>query len=291
MTTPLDLINILRPRPAGTGRFALRSPIGGTPRVFGGQLIAQAILAAGGDVPEERTLHSLQASFIGPGNPGAEMQAEVELLKSGASFTINQVSISQAGKLLFRAIASFQKPEQGDTLLHRGAVPPAIEGMIDESEFLVDMPDDSELNPSIQRSFFTGLIERRSKDWIHPANPGTYPDEAGFWCRFRGPLPDITPLMHQALLGYLSDLDILHTAMRPRGIGTRHPQTMSATLSHSMWFHAPLRADDWFYCDLAGRGVYDNLGLGIGGMCRPDGTLAISVVQEGLLRHSPSPRR
>lgn len=291
MTSPLDdLVAILRPRPAGARRFVLRSPLGGTPRVFGGQAIAQAILAAGFDMPAERTLHSLQASFIGPGDPAIDMQAEVELLKDGASFTINQVSIGQADKLLFRAIVSFHKSEYGETLLQTVPAPPVIDTMISETDFLVGMPDESELNPSIQRVFFTRLIERRSSDWIHPTTPGAHPDKAGFWCRFRGPLSDASPLMHQALLGYLSDLDILHTAMRPRGIGTRHPQTISATLSHSMWFHAPLRADDWFFCDLNGRGIYDNLSLGIGGMCRPDGTLAISVVQEGLLRHAQSPR-
>jgi acyl-CoA thioesterase-2 len=200
------------------------------------------------------------------------------------------VSIGQAGKLLFRAIASFHRPEEGETLLRAGPPPPAIDAMIGESDFLADMPGDNELNTSIQREFFTRLIERRSNDWIHPATPGIFPDRAGFWCRFRGPLPDASPLMHQALLGYLSDLDILHTAMRPRGIGTRHPQTVSATLGHAMWFHAPLAADDWFYCDLNGRGIYDNLALGIGGVCRPDGVIAISVAQEGILRHTPAAR-
>lgn len=285
-----DLIAILTPRQVDTDRFALLSPSRGTPRVFGGQMIGQTIMVAGHNAPADRQLHSLNATFVGPGDPQKPIIFTRQTLKGGSSFTQLQLWAHQDERLIFSATASLHVTETAEVIPVEGDLPELPGTGQDEVEFLAGTVDESELNTSIERDFFTALIERRSRNWIDPLAPCVEPAKAGFWCRFRGDAGQAPPLMHQALLGYLSDLDILHTAMRPRGIGTRHPGTASATLNHAMWFHTPLRADEWFYYDLAGRGISNNVALGLGGLHRMDGALAVTVAQEGLLRHGVPPR-
>lgn len=247
-------------------------------------MFGQAVMAAGHDVPQDRKLHVLHVTFVGPGNPQAEIEFSVETLKAGASFSQCHVTARQEGRVLMVATASFHVEESTESFLETESLPSQPDACCGEREFLAGFPPPEALNGATENSFFADLIERRSQDWADPLEPGTLPPLAGIWCRYRENLAGASDLVNKALLAYLSDLEILYASMRRRGIGMRDPRTASATLNHAMWFHAPLPADQWLYYDLEGRGVNNNVGLGLGGMHSADGTLAVTVAQQGIVR-------
>ncbi|GAA2799623.1 acyl-CoA thioesterase [Streptomyces showdoensis] len=252
------------------------------PRVFGGQVAAQALVAAGRTVPEDRLAHSLHAYFLRAGDPGAPIVYTVDRIRDGRSFTTRRVVAVQHGQPIFHLSASFQTYEEG--LDHQAAMPPAPDP---ES-----LPAPAEMLPRhLPREVADRLVEARAAvDLRYAEVPpwGTVgqPREprSQVWFRTNGKLAD-DPLLHIALATYVSDMTLLDSILLAHGRGGwAVGDVVGASLDHAMWFHRPFRADEWLLYDQESPTASGGRGLGQARIFTQDGRLAISVIQEGVVR-------
>ncbi|MFE1848228.1 acyl-CoA thioesterase [Streptomyces sp. NPDC059489] len=264
--------------------FRGRSRSAVVPRVFGGQVAAQAMVAAGRTVPEDRPAHSLHAYFLRPGDSGAPIVYEVDRIRDGRSFTTRRVVAVQHGKPIFHLSASFQSHEDG--LDHQAPMPPA--------------PDPESLPTSHERMRGYGhipsdvverLLEARAAvDLRYVEEPpyGKFGEprdpHSQVWFRTNGKLDD-DPLLHVVLATYVSDMTLLDSVLLAHGRGGwALGDVVGASLDHAMWFHRPFRADEWLLYDQESPSAYGGRGLGQARIYTEDGRLAISVIQEGVVR-------
>jgi len=260
------------------------SPQKGWKRVFGGQVIAQALVAASRTV-DGRTPHSLHAYFILPGDPLVPIIFEVDRIRDGKSFTTRRVVAIQHGKAIFSLSASFQVEEQG--VEHSFSMPPAPDPDT--------LPDPFDLlrsaGEAAQRrlqAFFDRIrpIEVRPIDLSRYA-PGARgaPREPRqtLWIRIAGRLPD-DPAAHRAALAFLSDMTLLDTGLAAHGFSVSDPEFQVASLDHALWFHRPCRADEWllYVQDSPNSGGSRALTRGL--LYSRAGALVASVALEGLIR-------
>ncbi|MER6910720.1 acyl-CoA thioesterase II [Streptomyces sp. NPDC000594] len=266
--------------------FRGHSRVSVVPRVFGGQVAAQALVAAGRTVPADRTAHSLHAYFLRPGDPGAPIVYTVDRIRDGRSFTTRRVVAVQHGQPVFHLSASFQTAEEG--LTHQTGMPPAPDP---ES-----LPTAAELLPSYAGAF-TGpevlerlLRSREAVDLRYVTDPpygrvGTAREpRSQVWFRTRGTLAD-DPLLHLCLVTYVSDMTLLDSVLLAHGRGGwTVGDVVGASLDHAMWFHRPFRADEWLLYDQESPSSAAGRGLGQGRIWTRDGHLAVSVIQEGVIR-------
>ncbi|WP_225801956.1 acyl-CoA thioesterase II [Streptomyces sp. NK15101] len=252
------------------------------PRVFGGQVAAQALVAAGRTVPGDRLAHSLHAYFLRPGDPGAPIVYTVDRIRDGRSFTTRRVVAVQHGQPIFHLSASFQTYEEG--LEHQVDMPPAPDP---ES-----LPTPAEMLPRhLPREVADRLIEARAAvDLRYAGTPpwGTVgtPREphSQVWFRTNGKLAD-DPLLHVVLATYVSDMTLLDSVLLAHGRGGwAVGDVVGASLDHAMWFHRPFRADEWLLYDQESPTASGGRGLGQARIYTRDGRLAISVIQEGVVR-------
>ncbi|MER7962107.1 acyl-CoA thioesterase [Streptomyces ardesiacus] len=254
------------------------------PRVFGGQVAAQAMVAAGRTVPGDRHAHSLHAYFLRPGDPGAPIVYNVDRLRDGRSFTTRRVVAVQHGKPVFTLSASFQTYEEG--LDHQAPMPPAPDP--------ATLPTGEERlrgYPHLPADTVERLLETRAAvDLRHVDDPpfgafGT-PREphSQVWFRTNGKLGD-DPLLHVVLATYVSDMTLLDSVLLAHGRGGwAVGDVVGASLDHAMWFHRPFRADEWLLYDQQSPSASGGRGLGQARIHTQDGRLAVSVVQEGVVR-------
>lgn len=282
LPTVADIVALLRLQRLDQRCHIGRSPRNGTARVYGGQLLGQSIMAMGAAAPRSLVLHSLQAYFLRSGDITQDLHYEVDVMKESRSFSLLRVMARQNGVAVFTAMASFHAPEGEHQRLATQPPAPAPEDLESETDFLTRVGWQHASSVTFSACFFTQIVERRSATWRHPREGGAAPPHSAFWCRLREPV-DEDPLLHQALLAYLSDLDLMYTAMRPRGIAPRDPDAMASSLDHVMWFHHPVRADKWFYYDIDSPYAAHNRGLGRGAVYQ-NGQLVATAMQEGLLR-------
>ncbi|MET8782738.1 MULTISPECIES: acyl-CoA thioesterase II [unclassified Streptomyces] len=264
--------------------FRGRSRSAVVPRVFGGQVAAQAMVAAGRTVPEDRAAHSLHAYFLRPGDPGAPIVYEVDRIRDGRSFTTRRVVAVQHGKPIFHLSASFQSHEDG--LDHQAPMPPA--------------PDPESLPTSHERMRGYGhipsdvverLLEAREAVDLRYAEEPPYgrfgeprDPHSQVWFRTNGKLDD-DPLLHVVLATYVSDMTLLDSVLLAHGRGGwAVGDVVGASLDHAMWFHRPFRADEWLLYDQESPSAHGGRGLGQARIYTEDGRLAISVIQEGVVR-------
>ena len=253
------------------------SPPHSLPRVFGGQVAAQALVAAGRTVPEDREVHSLHAYFIRPGDPAVPIVYETERVRDGRSFTTRRVLAIQHGVPIFSLSASFQLPQTG--LQH---TQPAPEGVPAPDT----LPGLDALASSAGARWLTQGPRPLDMRFVSPPPwsdefAGASEEPARVWMRADGRLPD-DRLLHVCMLTYVSDLTLLGSVL------VRHDRAegpvQMASLDHAMWFHRPFRADEWLlytcYSPFAGGGR----GLATGRFTQADGTLVATTVQEGLVR-------
>ena len=268
MTKALDeLVDLLDLEPIEVNLFRGVSPKDDRQRVFGGQVAGQALVAAGRTVDEDRTVHSLHAYFLRPGDPAAPIVYEVDRIRDGRSFTTRRVVAIQHGQAIFNLAASFHVDEPG----------------LDFQQPMPDVPPPEELatSPYGHRS-----IDLRYVDGIEAGPDPRPPGRSGrkVWFRADGRLPD-DPLLHACVVAYSSDLTLLDTTLAAHG---RHvwaaPDLMLASLDHAMWFHRPFRADEWLLYDQDSPVTAGARGFARGTIFTRTGTLVASVVQEGLLR-------
>jgi acyl-CoA thioesterase-2 len=245
-------------------------------RIFGGQVIAQALLAAYRTV-ETRLCHSLHCYFIRPGDPSVPIVFEVDRSRDGGSFTTRRVVAIQNGAQIFVLAASFQEAETG--FEHQKPMPasPGWEGLPDHTEDEIRMLRET---PEEARRWISRrqAIEMR----VAPSDAGGVP-QSKVWLRAHDPIGD-DQRMHQAILAYASDMSLLATAMRPHGLKFDTPGFQPASLDHAMWFHHPLNFNNWHLYDLDSPSASGGRGFIRGSIFTADGTLVASVAQEGLMR-------
>ncbi|MFJ5710153.1 MULTISPECIES: acyl-CoA thioesterase II [unclassified Streptomyces] len=272
----LDLERIEQDIFRGQSRSAI------VPRVFGGQVAAQALVAAGRTVPADRLAHSLHAYFLVPGDPGAPIVYEVDRIRDGRSFTTRRVVAIQHGRPIFHLSASFQADEEG--LDHQDAMPAAPDP---ES-----LPTAEEMLPRhLPREIADRLVEARAAvDLRYAETPpwGTVGEprepRSQVWFRTNGKLSD-DPLLHVVLATYVSDMTLLDSVLLAHGRGGwAVGDVVGASLDHAMWFHRPFRADEWLLYDQESPSSSGGRGLGQARIWTRDGRLAISVIQEGVVR-------
>ena len=282
MGTPLDdMLDLLELETLEENLFRGVSPDEDRQRVFGGQVAAQALVAAGRTVESDRFVHSLHAYFLRPGDPNIPIIYDVDRIRDGRSFTTRRVVAIQHGKAIFNLAASFQVVEDGP----------------DHSMEMPDVPGPEELptyreriEPYLDRfspEFVEWLVRERPIDSRpteapHWLNPGPRQPAQDVWIRANGRVPD-DPLLHACVLAYASDLTLLDTATLPHAIG-RDGGFMMASLDHAMWFHRPFRVDEWLLYHQLSPSASGARGLALGHVFRADGALSITVMQEGLLR-------
>lgn len=257
-------------------------------RVFGGQVLAQALMAAGRTVtpvedgtdvePAQRHIHSMHAYFLRPGDDRKPIQFVVERMRDGRSFSARRVHALQEGRILLSFSASFQELSEG--LEHDLAMPtvPDPEGLRSDREILSKID-----HPAARHRAHRNAIDLRHTDrlLLGPSEPG--PGEQSVWMRVQRELPD-DDLLHAAVLAYASDYVLLEPILRRHGIGWGDPRLRPASLDHAMWFHRPARADDWILYSQQSPSAQSGRGLALGRMFTADGTLVATVAQEGMLR-------
>ncbi len=267
--------------------FRGRSPQVGWQRIFGGLVIAQALVAASRTV-RGRVPHSLHGYFMLPGDPAVPIVYEVDRLRDGGSFTTRGCVAVQHGRPIFSLSASFHAPEEGfDHAAPMPDVPPpeALPTELEIKErYGQQMPEPVRLYFERERP-----IELRPVDLQRfsgtPAS-GPLPQAQSLWMRTTGPLPD-DPAVHAAVLAYLSDMTLLDTALIAHGRSVFDPDLQVASLDHALWFHRPCRADEWLLFAEDSPSASGARGFTRAQIFLRDGGLAASVAQEGLIR----PRR
>ena len=264
--------------------FRGTSPDNAPGRIFGGQVIGQSLLAAYETV-ESRICHSLHCYFIRPGDPTVPIVFEVDRSRDGGSFTTRRVVAIQHGKQIFNLAASFKDPEEG--FAHQSTMP--------EGPHWSTLPDEAEMAreflkaaPEMAKRFMgrSRPIEMRSADARSYFLSGPKPPVSQNWFRCRTPIGDDAH-MHQVILAYASDMNLLSTAMRPHGVHWQTPGFQSASLDHAMWFHKPTDFNQWHLYAHDSPSAADGRGFIRGSIYAEDGTLVASVAQEGLIRMKP----
>jgi len=263
----------------------LSTSIGG-PRVFGGQVLGQALIAALRTV-EDRPCHSMHGYFLRPGDPEVPIIYEIDRIRDGKSFATRRVVAIQKGEAIFSMSASFQVFEPG--LSHQCEMPdvPPPESCHSEDDLLSEnLSDKPELQARIAAMRMNRPIEMRRVEPISFVNPIACEPIQHAWFRTKQPLPN-EPAIHQCILAYASDMGLLSTSALPHG-HSLFTGLQSASLDHAMWFHRNFRADQWVLFAMDSPLAGGSRGFNRGNMFAADGTLIASVAQEGLIRE---PRR
>jgi acyl-CoA thioesterase-2 len=283
------LLSILDLEPLEENLFRGRSPQEGWQRVYGGQVLGQALVAAVRTVPPERIAHSLHAYFLLGGDPARPIVYNVERVRDGRSFTTRRVTAIQHGRPMFVMSVSFHIPEPG--LDHQNSMPkvPQPEDLPSEQQLtaklLAHLPED-------MRSYW----ERERPIEMRPVDVSRYfarrkgAPEQMVWMRASGRLPDAFPL-HQCVLAYASDFTLLDTALIAHGKLMFDRDMQLASLDHALWFHRPFRADEWLLYAQDSPSSHGARGFCRGNVFTRDGRLIASVCQEGLMRELSKDRR
>ncbi len=265
-TSPLsELLELLDLEPIEHNLYRGFHPVGRTRRLFGGQIIAQALMAACRTVDEGRLPHSLHAYFLRPGDPAIPALFEVERIREGKSFTTRRIVVIQHGKAIFNMDVSFQVPETG--LEHQLAMPALVP------------PDEAKLPDSLrQRPFLSFREDHRRLSFERPQAPMQQ-----IWLKANGTAPDDVRL-NMALLAYQSDEALLGTARMPHRGSFERANMQVASLDHCLWFHHPVNVNDWLLYSLESPAAAAARGYTRGTIHSADGKLVASCMQEGLIR-------
>ncbi|HEV2427693.1 MAG TPA: acyl-CoA thioesterase II [Acidimicrobiales bacterium] len=278
MSEALDfLVDLLDLETIEVNVYRGRHPVEARERTFGGQVAAQALMAAGRTV-EGRRVHSLHSYFLRPGDPTVPILYEVDRIRDGKSFTTRRVGAIQPGRAFYNMQSSFHNDE------------PALDHQIE----MPDVPGPETVRP---------LAERVAEEWgdvdewfkrLHPIDQrflGELPwspnrdlePKRRLWIRADGELPD-DPLLHACVVTYASDMSLFDAILAPHRIRWDDGSFMGASLDHCMWFHRPVRADEWLLYDTESPIAHGARGLARGFLFTQGGDLVISMVQEGLTR-------
>jgi acyl-CoA thioesterase-2 len=279
-------LELLELEPLEVNLFRGRQPDTSLQRVFGGQVAAQALMAACNTVDPAYRVHSLHSYFLRPGDTSVPIVYDVERIRDGRSFLTRRAEARQHGQPIFYLTASFQVPEEG----------------FEHQEEMPDVPP-PDLCPTFGDLFrkITGRPEDQSweREWAAldvrhagDSRPGglledaAHPARTRIWIKASDEVPDDS-VINTCVLAYASDLTLLGVSLLPHGLLITSPKVMPASLDHSMWFHRPVRADEWMLYDQRSPSASGGRGLATGQVFSRDGRLVATVAQEGLIR----PRR
>ncbi len=277
-----DLIGILDLEELDLNLFRGRSPQNGWQRVYGGQVIGQALVAAVRTVEPDRLAHSMHAYFLLPGDPKVPIIYDVDRMRDGKSFTTRRVTARQHGHPIFSMLVSFHTHEEG--LEHQAQMPdvPPPEQLPTEKEVRAKyLP----LLPEAVRRYYERErpIEMRPVEFDRYTGK-KYPDgRFHVWIKINGRLPDELSL-HQCALAYASDMTLLDASLTPHGRTLFEKEFMAASLDHALWLHRPFRADEWLLYAQDTPSLQGSRGFARGLIFTRDGALVASVAQEGLVR-------
>lgn len=274
------VLELLEPGRIDTDKFHSRSLDLKWGYVFGGQFVAQALASAEQTVREDQAAHSLHGYFLRAGDERKPVTYQVERIRDGKSFAIRRVDGIQDGRAVFTVTVSFHRPEVG--LEHQVAMPQMAgpKGLPSHAQiarkFIAKMPPQA----AREQLSFERAIEIRPVDPVDIVQPKSKPALLGVWYRALGMLPN-RPALHRALLAYVSDLNLLSTALRPHAVA---PGMQSTSLDHAVWFHRPFRMDEWLLFVMDSPSASGARGFTRGQFFTEDGSLVASVAQEGLVR-------
>jgi len=277
-----ELVNLLRLERIEENLFRGQSQDLGWGRVFGGQVLGQALSAAEQTVPADRTVHSMHGYFMRAGAADRPIVYDVDRIRDGRSFTTRRVVAIQGGRAIFSMSASFQVTEPG--FEHQDPMPEAppperLKSELELARLVADrIPEKLRAQALADRP-----IEVRPATPYNPLKPRVAPPQRTLWYRATGALPDELSI-HQYLLAYASDFNFLGTSMLPHGVSWLSPAMQVASLDHAMWFHRPFRFDDWLLYVIDSPSASGARGLVRGRFFDRAGNLVASAAQEGLIR-------
>ena len=284
-----DLIGLLQLERIELNIFRGDSRDIGSAQVFGGQVLGQALSAAQHTVEDQRVAHSLHAYFLRRGDMNSPIIYEVDRARDGGSFSMRRVVAIQHGRPILNLSASFHAPEEG--LEHQAKMPdvPGPEGLKDSVDVAKSILDRI---PMKMRRFLTTErpFEFRPVNPINFMEPEIMDPERHVWIRAVSRLPDDVAL-HQNLLAYVSDYELLGTATLPHGLRFGQGNVIMASLDHALWFHRDVRVDDWLLYSMDGPNASGARGFARGQFFTEDGVLVASSTQEGLIRVVESEER
>jgi acyl-CoA thioesterase II len=285
MRAPIDdLLDLLDLKTLDDNHFRGFSPDVTGPMIYGGQVAAQALVAAQRTVPGDRPAHSLHAYFVLAGDPRAPIEFNVENIRDGKSFATRRCVASQAGRTIFSLEASFHTPEDGfDHTTPATPIAPDPE-TLETSDALAERFRDA--LPAV----IAKRIARETALDVRVVDPDRYLLTDGpvaprqcIWFRAKGKMSDDGAL-HRAVLAYFSDMSLINTALIGHGRLIFQPDIQAASLDHAVWFHRPFRADDWLLYEQESPTAFGGRTLTRGQIFTQDGRLVASIVQEGLAR-------
>ena len=282
-----DLVSLLTVEPTDDHHWQANPQPGGVGRVFGGQVIAQALQAAQGTVSDGKIAHSLHAYFLRGGKEGPPIDLRIARDFDGRSFSNRRVVASQSGEPILNLTASFQRPETG--IEHQQSSMPEVtppEELVSDQELrrkMVEKRRDDMSEAQLAILLRPRPIEIRSPDARHWTN--TEPREARLesWFRTVAPLPD-DPALHRAVIAYASDYTLLGTSALPHGLSWMRNEIVGASLDHAIWFHRDARADEWLLYSTDSPWSGSGRGFNRGSIYDREGRLVASVAQEGVMR-------
>jgi len=279
-----ELLDLLDLQPNGPHGFRGGSPKGRTRALFGGQLVAQALIAAGRTTPAERVPHSLHAYFLRPGDPTKALEFAVEAVRDGRNYHHRQVVVTQEGREIFRQLAGFTVDQPGPRYQALAEIDAAAEG-VDPADFTdyIDWTMAGTDNPDHPWPSETTAIEVTFEQAPPAERGGVVTGQLRMWMRMRGSVPGSDPLLHGALLSWMSDKTLADLAILCHGRRWLDHGVTSVSLDHSMWFHEPARADGWLRFDQEVDRTAGGRGLVRGRFVTPDGRLVASAAQEAVV--------
>ena len=282
LTEFLNTLNLSASEPSTNSEDAFTGPSQWMPhgRVFGGQVLAQCLVAAQRTIPEDRPAHSLHGYFLRAGDINQPISFSVDRLRDGRSFSTRRVQAFQDGQAIFSMIASFQTRDPG--LEHQDSFPegiPSPDSLPSAAELIGESP-----HPVAQY-----WAKARPFDMRYVTSPiyfrvdGEHVAHQAVWLKAIGELPN-DPTIHRAAIAYASDYSILESTYRRHGIAWTHPGLKQASLDHAMWFHRDGRADEWMLYVQESPSAQGGRGLSLGKIFGQDGRLLATVAQEGMIR-------
>lgn len=275
-----ELLALLDLEDLGDNRFRGHSPASAGGHLYGGQVIAQALVAATRTVPADRPAHSLHAYFVLAGDPSVPIDFAVERVRDGRSFTTRRCEATQRDRVIFSLEASYQRREPGFT--HAADMPqtpppeslPTIDALIERFQAFLPTPAE----PWMRRASSLDMRVVSPESLLSPSRGGQL-----IWFRVQDALPD-DEATHAALLAYLSDMTLLNTALMVHGRNIFDPRIQVASLDHALWIHQSPRVDDWLLYVQESPAASHARGLTFGRIYARDGRLLASTAQEGLIR-------
>jgi acyl-CoA thioesterase-2 len=288
MTALQRLLHLLDVEEIEVDLYRGRNTDAGWIRVYGGQVVAQALAAAQRTIGEDRFVHSLHSYFLRPGEPKVPILYKVERDRDGTSFSTRRVSAIQHGRPIFTLTASFQVEEAGFTHASDKPDAPEPETLLSEAEWQAKAGDRI---PEPYRTIWASRDRPFDFRAVHPQNPfrpKARPPHAQNWFRTDGDVPEDRHLA-ACLLTYASDMTLLDTCILPHAVAWTDRRLQAASLDHAIWFHGPYRPSEFHLFDQRSPAAGGGRGLNEGRVFARDGRLVATVVQEGLIRYREAP--